>query len=53
MVAYFPIDIESISRRALRGYGPEDPEPLPYKPRRRLTRSLRARGPEQPRPESR
>ena len=26
---FLPIDVESLSRRALRGYGPEDPAPLP------------------------
>ena len=39
-----PVDVESLSRRALRGYGPEDPEPLP--PRERwVTRLLRRRQP--------
>jgi hypothetical protein len=32
-MVYFPVDIEGISRRALRGYGPEDPEPLPERTR--------------------
>jgi hypothetical protein len=31
--SYFPIDVKSISRHALRGYGPEDPEPLPERKR--------------------
>ena len=30
-----PIDVKTLSRRALRGYGPEDPEPLPVRERRR------------------
>lgn len=35
MVAMFiPIDVATLSRRALRGYGPEDPEPLPVRKRR-------------------
>jgi hypothetical protein len=29
MNGYFPIDVKSLSRQALRGYGPEDPAPLP------------------------
>ena len=31
---FIPIDVEGLSRRALRGYGPEDPEPLPERKRR-------------------
>ena len=31
---FMPIDVKSLSRRALRGYGPEDPEPLPERKRR-------------------
>ena len=30
---YFPIDVKALSRQALRGYGPEDPEPLPERKR--------------------
>lgn len=26
---YVPVDVEGITRRALQGYGPEDPESLP------------------------
>ena len=26
---FIPIDVKALSRQALRGYGPEDPEPLP------------------------
>jgi hypothetical protein len=35
-----PVDVEGLSRRALRGYGPEDPQPLPLR-ERRLTRLFR------------
>lgn len=46
--SYFPIDIEGLSRQALRGYGPEDPKPLP--PRERwLTRLLRRQPTARPR----
>jgi hypothetical protein len=38
---YMPVDVEALSRRALRGYGPEDPEPLP--PRKRRWRHPTAR----------
>jgi hypothetical protein len=41
-MVYLPVDVEGLSRRALRGYGPEDPEPLPPR-ERRLTRLLRLR----------
>ena len=34
IVMFVPIDVKTISRRALRGYGPEDPEPLPERKRR-------------------
>jgi hypothetical protein len=45
---YMPIDVEGLSRRALRGYGPEDPEPLP--PREGfLTRLLRRQPTARPR----
>jgi hypothetical protein len=37
---FIPIDVKALSRQALRGYGPEDPEPLPPR-ERRLTRLLR------------
>jgi hypothetical protein len=33
MTFYMPIDVKTLSRQALRGYGPEDPEPLPAKKR--------------------
>jgi hypothetical protein len=34
---YIPIDVDHLMRQTLRGYGPEDPEPLPErKPRRTL-----------------
>ena len=32
---FMPIDVKALSRQALRGYGPEDPEPLPERRRRR------------------
>ena len=35
---YFPIDVKALSREALRGYGPEDPEPLPERKRFRWLR---------------
>jgi hypothetical protein len=38
MNSYFPIDVKTISRNALRGYGPEDPEPLPERKRFRWLR---------------
>jgi hypothetical protein len=38
MNGYFPIDVKSLSREALRGYGPEDPEPLPVRKRFRWLR---------------
>jgi hypothetical protein len=38
MNAYFPIDVKSLMREALRGYGPEDPEPLPERKRYRWLR---------------
>jgi hypothetical protein len=44
----FPVDVEAISRRALRGYGPEDPEPLPVR-ESRLSRLLRRQPTERPR----
>ena len=31
---FIPIDVKSLSRQALRGYGPEDPEPLPERGKR-------------------
>ena len=34
---FMPIDVKSLSRRALRGYGPEDPEPLQPTARPRWT----------------
>jgi hypothetical protein len=34
-MTYHPIDVESITRRALRGWGPEDPEPVPVRASRR------------------
>ena len=44
---FIPIDVESISRRALRGYGPEDPAPVQPTARPRWTpvspRSRRSR----------
>jgi hypothetical protein len=40
MTMYMPVDVEGLSRRALRGSGPEDPEPLPHR-ERWLTRLLR------------
>jgi anti-sigma factor RsiW len=43
---FFPIDVKALSRQALRGYGPEDPEPLP--PRKRY-RWLRRQPTERPR----
>jgi hypothetical protein len=48
VVMFIPIDVESLSRRALRGYGPEDPEPLPPR-ERRLTRLLRRQPTARPR----
>jgi hypothetical protein len=30
---FMPVDVKALSRQALRGYGPEDPQPLP--PRKR------------------
>ena len=55
MHPYFPIDVKSLSKQALRGWGPEDPEPLPFRPRRKLAlpklnRQSRARAQAQPRP---
>ena len=38
MNAYVPIDVKAISRNVLRGYGPEDPEPLPERKRYRWLR---------------
>jgi len=32
-MTYFPVDVKTLSRQALRGYGPEDPEPLPERKR--------------------
>jgi hypothetical protein len=46
MNGYFPIDVQALSRKALRGYGPEDPEPLPE---RRRYRWLRRQPTERPR----
>jgi hypothetical protein len=46
MNGYFPIDVNSLVRQAVRGYGPEDPEPLP--PRKRRW-SLRRQPTERPR----
>ena len=43
---YLPIDVKALSRQALRGYGPEDPEPLA--PRKRY-RWLRRQPTERPR----
>jgi anti-sigma factor RsiW len=41
---YFPIDVKAVSREALRGYGPEDPEPVaPRKRFRWLRRQPTAR----------
>jgi hypothetical protein len=34
MNGYFPIDVKAISRKALYGYGPEDPKPLPVATKR-------------------
>ena len=34
---FMPIDVKTLSRRALRGYGPEDPEPLQPTARPRWT----------------
>jgi hypothetical protein len=34
MTTIFPIDVEAIAREALRGSGPDYPEPLPDRPRR-------------------
>jgi hypothetical protein len=48
IVMFMPIDVESLSRRALRGYGPEDPRPLPHR-ERRLTRLLRRQPTARPR----
>jgi hypothetical protein len=45
---FLPIDVEALSRRALRGYGPEDPAPLPER-ERRLTRLLRRQPTARPR----
>ena len=45
---YMPVDIPTLSRRALRGYGPEDPEPLPER-ERWLTRVLRRQPTARPR----
>ena len=48
LLMFIPIDVESLSRRALRGYGPDDPEPLP--PREpRLSRLLRRQPTARPR----
>jgi anti-sigma factor RsiW len=44
--SYFPIDVKALSRQALRGSGPEDPEPLA--PRKRY-RWLRRQPTERPR----
>jgi hypothetical protein len=38
MNGYFPIDVKAISREALRGSGPEDPEPRPAVKRYRWLR---------------
>lgn len=40
---FIPIDVKAVSRRALRGYGPEDPEPLPERGRRRRQPTERPR----------
>jgi hypothetical protein len=49
MVSMFmPVDVKALSRDALRGYGPEDPEPLPPR-ERRLTRLLRRQPTARPR----
>jgi hypothetical protein len=40
---FIPIDVEALSRRALRGYGPEDPEPLPERKRWRRQPMARPR----------
>ena len=45
---FTPIDVESITRNALRGSGPGDPEPLPVR-ERRLTRLLRRQPTARPR----
>ena len=45
---FMPIDVKALSRRALRGYGPEDPEPLPPH-ERRLARLLRRQPTARPR----
>jgi hypothetical protein len=37
-MSYFPVDVKTLSRQALRGYGPEDPEPLPERKRFRWLR---------------
>ena len=34
---FIPIDVKTLSRNALRGYGPEDPEPLQPTARPRWT----------------
>ena len=47
MNGYFPIDMKAISRKALRGYGPEDPKPLPVATKR--YRWLRRQPTERPR----
>jgi len=47
VMVIFPVDVESISRRALRGYGPEDPQPLPVR-RSRWARLLRRQPTERP-----
>jgi anti-sigma factor RsiW len=43
---YLPIDVKALSHQALRGYGPEDPEPVA--PRKRY-RWLRRQPTERPR----
>jgi hypothetical protein len=43
--SYFPIDVKALSREALRGYGPEDPEPLPERKRYRWLRRQPTRRP--------
>jgi hypothetical protein len=45
---FIPVDVEALSRRALRGYGPEDPEPLAQR-ERWLTRLLRRQPTARPR----
>lgn len=47
MNGYLPIDVKAISREALRGYGPDDPEPRPEKAKRYLW--LRRQPTERPR----